>query len=177
MANLSADVVLGRARVVLLLGLTDKRAAIALSERLVRDAVRRSLNIVRIDAATGRRSAEPGLSDLAAEIVGFGEVVHRGALEGLSEIPWGRRPTLERQSPRLATLVEALTDLYDCVVINAGDSGASALSAFAGVSGRVVVVAPFDAHERAIASARAGAAVLGFRDIEVVMFDQQVEHA
>jgi hypothetical protein len=178
LANLFADVTLGRARIVVLASLGDEQQSVALSDRLIADAVRHAVSVVRIDAGSGKLSLEPGLTDLAAGLAGFGDVVHRGMDEGVAEVPWGQQATLDQRSAKPLTLVEALTDLYESVIILTGRMGvASSLPAFAGAPGRLVLVCQNDVEARLLEAARADARSLGFSDILVVAPLHQAEVA
>jgi succinoglycan biosynthesis transport protein ExoP len=169
LANLSADITLGRARVVLLVSLGQHGQSVLLSDRLVSDAVRHGVSVVRIDAGSGRPSTELGISDLAAGYAGFGDIVHKGIDRGVSEVPWGQQSALNRRSAKPLTLVEALTDLYEAVFVLTGRMGmASALPVFAGVHGRLVLVCDDDVPQSLIEAAQADAAALGFTDVELV---------
>jgi Mrp family chromosome partitioning ATPase len=168
-ANLSADLILGRARVVILAGLDSVADADQLAGKLIGDSLHRGLSVARVDAGSGRPSTEPGITDLAAEAASFGDVVHRTAQEGLAEVPWGHFSTLLRQSSKPATLVEALSDLYEVVMVNAGCVDAdSSLPAFAGLAVRLILVTPPGADPARVEAAWEQVAALGFDQIEVL---------
>src|SRR5207344_2073690 len=101
-------------------GLTSNKDVMAMADRLVADALHNGLSIARVDAGSGEVSAELGVTDLAAELVSFGDVVHRGARDGLAEVPWGQQQSLDRESAKPLTLLEALTDIYEAVVVMTG---------------------------------------------------------
>jgi len=168
-ANLSADLILGRARVVILAGLDSVADADRLAGKLIGDSLHRGLSVARVDAGSGRPSTEPGITDLAAEAASFGDVVHRTAQEGLAEVPWGHFAALLRQSSKPATLVEALSDLYEVVLVNAGCVDAdSSLPAFAGLAVRLILVTPPSADRARVEAAWEQVAALGFDQIEVL---------
>src|SRR5690606_23760886 len=73
LSNLSADIAIGRVRMVMLAALASPRDCDAVGETLIGDALRRGLSVVRIDAGSGRLSTEPGLTDLAADRASFGD--------------------------------------------------------------------------------------------------------
>jgi len=140
LSNLSADIALGRARMVFLAGVSDGRDAAVVADTLVADALGKGLSVCRVDAGSGRPSVAPGISDLCAEEAGFGDVVHK-VREGLAEVPWGHLTVLDRRSMRGATLVEALADIYEVVIVTAGKLGMmSNLPLFAGLPGRLMLV-------------------------------------
>lgn len=95
LSNLSADIAIGRVRIVLLAALTDNRDCDSVAETLIRDALRRGLSVVRVDGGSGRVSLEPGLSDLAADRASFGDVVHR-VRDNLAEVPWGQASAIKQ---------------------------------------------------------------------------------
>ena len=168
LSNLSADIAIGRVRAVVLAALSSHSDCEVVAETLIADALRRGLSVVRIDAGSGRMSTEPGLTDLAADHASFGDVVHR-IREGLAEVPWGHQQALERRSMRPATLVEALGDIYEVVIVTTGRMGvASALPAFAGLPCRLVLVGDGPSDRRTIETAIEDAANLGFEVGQVV---------
>jgi uncharacterized protein involved in exopolysaccharide biosynthesis len=168
LSNLSADIAIGRVRVVMLAALTSSRDCATVGETLIGDALRRGLSVVRIDAGSGRTSTELGLTDLSMDRASFGDVVHR-VREGLAEVPWGHQATLERRSTRPLTLIEALTDIYEVVIVETGRIGmASALPVFAGVPCRLVLVGPPHPAREMVEAAVEDAANLGYEIGQIV---------
>ncbi|MEO8882620.1 MAG: GumC family protein [Devosia sp.] len=169
LADLSADLILGRARIVLLAALDDHRDSEALSEQLIDEVLHRGLSIARVDAGSGRPSTEPGITDLSTERAGFGDVVHKTAEEGLAEIPWGHLTTMDRRSTRPITLVEALSDIYEVVLVLTGRVGmASTLPLFAGLPCRLVLVTNATPDLARVDAARSDFSALGFDAAEVI---------
>ena len=169
LANLSADLILGRTRVLMLASMDTRRESAVLADRLVADVLRRGLSVARVDAGSGLPSTEPGITDLAAEEAGFGDIVHKRGEEGLAEIPWGHLAVLDRRSSRPLTLVEALSDIYEVVLVDTGRIGmASSLPLFAGVPGRLVLVGEAQPEPARLESARADAESLGYSGIEFI---------
>ncbi|HZY68300.1 MAG TPA: GumC family protein, partial [Devosia sp.] len=140
MEALVADMTLGRARITLVAAVSDARDSAVVADVLVDEALRNGLSVCRVDAGSGRISAAPGLTDLCGELVSFGDVVHR-VREGLAEVPWGERPVLDRRSMRPLTLIEALSDIYEVVIVSTGRVGLnSTLPLFAGAPARLTLV-------------------------------------
>ena len=80
-------------------------------------------------------TAETGLTDLCADEVSFGDVVHKRARRaGRSAVGAGQR--CSTAAPRAPlTLVEALADIYEVVIVSTGRIGlGSSLPLFAGAS-------------------------------------------
>lgn len=168
LSNLSADIALGRVRVVMLAALSSHRDCELVADQLIDDALHRGLSIVRIDAGSARMSTEPGLTDLAAESVSFGDVVHR-VREGLAEVPWGHEAALDRRSSRPLTLLEALTDIYEVVVVLTGRIGmSSTLPIFAGLACRLVLVGAPHPDRATVETAIEDAANLGYEIGQIV---------
>ena len=162
LSNLAADIAIGRVRVVMLAALNNFRDVEKVAEVLVRSALDRGLSVATIDAGSNVLSAEPGLSDLAADKAGFGDVVHKVS-EGLAAVPWGHRDSLERRSMKPVTLIEALTDIYEVVIVQTGRIGVtSSLPVFSGIDCRLVMVAGEQPDREAVHSALAEAATLGY---------------
>jgi polysaccharide biosynthesis transport protein len=172
LSNLSADIAIGRVRTVMLAALSTHRDCEVVAETLIADALRRGLSVVRIDAGSGRVSTEPGLTDLAADRASFGDVVHR-VRDGLAEVPWGHQAALERRSMRPATLVEALGDIYEVVIVTTGRIGvASALPTFTGLPCRLVLVGDAPPDRRTVEAAIEDAANLGYEIGQIVYAPQ-----
>lgn len=172
LSNLTADIALGRARIVLLAAIGQSRDAAIVADELVADALQRGLSVCRIDAGSGRTSPELGITDLCAERASFGDVVHK-VREGLAEVPWGGLQVLERRSMRPVTLIEALADIYEVVIVATGRLGlGSSLPVFAGVKGRLVLVRPSGMPALDIEGAAAEAEALGFEVTQAVAVPQ-----
>ena len=166
LATLSADLALGRIRVVLVTSMQSAVEAAAVTESLVSDALLHGLSVVRVDAGSGRPSVEPGLTDLSADQASFGDVVHRSTREGLAEVPWGHRQTIIRRSHKPATLIEALSDIYEVVLVNAGEFGmASSLPVFASFDCFVALVVNESTSKEAVDAARSDIRALGFTQV------------
>jgi succinoglycan biosynthesis transport protein ExoP len=167
--NLVADMTLGRARITLIASIADARDAALVADTLVDEALRNGLSVCRVDAGSGRPSSAPGLTDLCAERASFGDVVHR-VREGLAEVPWGGLPVLDRRSMRPLTLIEALSDIYEVVVISTGRIGLnSTLPLFSGAPARLVMVRQPSTPEALVEAVSADAASLGFETVSSVV--------
>jgi succinoglycan biosynthesis transport protein ExoP len=166
LSNLSADLALGRAQVVVIASLGQSSEHVPITDRLVADALRNGLAVVRVDAGSGHPSREPGVTDLAAGDVSFGDVVHKGARDGLAEVPWGTQQTIDRRSAKPLTLVGALTDIYEAVIVMTGRMGvASTLPMFAGIESRLVIIGSETAPAEVVEDATAAATALGYREV------------
>ena len=169
LTKLSADIGLGRVRVVVLAALGSQAECAAVAESITGDALRRGLSVARIDAGSGVVSDEPGLTDLAADLAGFGDVVQKSIRAGLAEVSWGQLPSVNLRSLKPLTLVEALTDIYEVVIVSTGRVGmASSLTAFAGLDCRLVLVTNQDVDPVFTRSAEEDAVALGYSPIQVV---------
>jgi polysaccharide biosynthesis transport protein len=166
---LNADIALGQTRVVMLAGLTSHRDYAEVSRTLVTHALRRGLSVVRVDAGTGRPTTEPGLTDLSIERASFGDVVHRRGQDNFAEVPWGHMPVLDRRSNRPLTLIEALADIYEVVVLETGKVGpTSSLPVFTEVDGRIVLVVGEAGEQQALEEARTAILALGYPEVEIM---------
>ncbi|SMQ63112.1 Uncharacterized protein involved in exopolysaccharide biosynthesis [Devosia lucknowensis] len=141
-ADLVSDLVLGRTHLLLLADYARQPVSVDLAEELVGDALSKGLSVALIDAGSGRRTENPGVSDLSTGAASFGDVVQKSADQGFAEVTWGQGDTIDRQSRRPQTLVEALGDIYEVVVVLTGPVGQqSSLDVFAELGGRIVLAA------------------------------------
>lgn len=174
-SQLASDLVLGRTHLVILAGQTSNEDCEDLAEELVGDALAKGLSVALVDAGTGRISDEPGLTDLSTEAVSFGDVVHKSADNSFAEIPWGQGTAIDRRSTKPITLIEALGDIYEVVVIMTGPVGiASTLSMFSGLEGRILLVAGKDDSFDAIEQTRDQLTAAGFGRIEIASAPERV---
>jgi succinoglycan biosynthesis transport protein ExoP len=141
-ADLAADLVLGRTHLLLLADYGRDFPSERLARELINDALSKGLSVALVDAGSGRIGPVPGLSDLSAGGVSFGDIVQKSASSSFAEIAWGQGDAIDRSSARPITLVEALGDIYEVVVVLTGRiAGRSSLPLFADLGGRVVLVA------------------------------------
>ena len=172
---LAASVLARLDRVILVASDHNAQESLDFAERLTAAFVDNGQSVAEIDAASGQlahvqqaatRGIELGLTDLCAEGAEFGDVVHRGADDRFAFVPWGQGTRLNRNTERVATLVEALSDIYEAIVIVTGRVGmTSSLPLFTGIEGKCVLLS--SAGTSNSAEAREIAA-LGFSDIRVI---------
>jgi uncharacterized protein involved in exopolysaccharide biosynthesis len=166
--SIAADMALGRTRVVLVASIGEARDAAAVADTLVDEALGKGLSVCRIDAGSGRLSGGPGLTDLCAEAASFGDVVYKVS-EGLAEVPWGQVASLDRRSMRPVTLVEALCDIYEVVIVSTGRIGLnSSLPVFAGLRSRLLMVHQPGTPDSVVDAVCADAGSIGFDSVEAV---------
>lgn len=141
-ADLSADLALGRTRLLVLAGSRSHGACEMLADALVADALDKGLSVALVDAGSARSSEEFGISDLSMDLASFGDVVHKSADNSFAEVPWGQGRAIDRRSDKPITLLEALSDIYEVVILMTGRVGmSSTLPLFAALDGRLVLVA------------------------------------
>lgn len=80
-----------------------------------------------VDAASRRRSAQAGISDLAQGRASFAEVVQFADSGATVRVSWGRRASLDLECGPARTLVLALRELNDVVIVIANRAGAEGL--------------------------------------------------
>jgi uncharacterized protein involved in exopolysaccharide biosynthesis len=166
---LSSDIALGRVRLVLIASVGSARDAVPVAEVLMEEAILSGMSVAHVDAASGRPTLSPGLTDLAAGKASFGDVVHKDLRSNQGEVPWGTMTTLDRRSEKPLTLVGALADIYDVVVVSTGRIGmTSPLPLFAGADGRLLLVAGPQMDPEIISAAISDAEMLGFSAPEIV---------
>lgn len=175
LAELSSDLVLGRTHLLILAAHRANAACQALAEQLVTNALARGLSVALVDAGSGRMGDEPGLADLSADAVSFGDVVQKSADNSYAEVPWGQGRIIDANSPKPLTLVEALGDIYEVVVLMTGPVGSSStLPLFGDLNGRLVLVAGDDEDLDAVARTRQRLLSAGFDRCEVAAVPARV---
>ncbi|WEK06430.1 MAG: GumC family protein [Candidatus Devosia phytovorans] len=141
-SELASDLVLGRTHLMMLAGHNSNQDCEALAEELIGDAIARGLSVALIDAGSATPGDEPGLTDLSTDEASFGDIVQKSADNSFAEVSWGRGATILRASTKPMTLVEALGDIYEVVILMTGKVGmGSSLPFFDGIDGRLVLVA------------------------------------
>jgi succinoglycan biosynthesis transport protein ExoP len=168
-SELSSDLVLGRTHLLILAAHAANADCEMLAEKLVSDALGRGLSVALIDAGSARIGDDPGLADLSLDAASFGDVVQKSADNSFAEVPWGQGRSIDRNSTKPLTLVEALGDIYEVVVLMTGRVGAtSTLPLFEALDGRLVLVAGDDDDIDAVTQTREKLLSAGYRRCEVV---------
>lgn len=168
-ADLTADLVLGRTHLLILAAHAANADCEILAEKLVTDALARGLSVALVDAGSARAGDEPGLADLSLDAASFGDVVQKSADNSFAEVPWGQGRIIDRNSTKPLTLVEALGDIYEVVVLMTGRVGAtSTLPLFDSLDGRLVLVAGSDDDFDAVGQTREKLLSAGFHRCEIV---------
>lgn len=166
---LAAIVAAGTARVLVLASVDAVFDCQEFAERLSAKLIRNGLSVAEIDAASGLQGNEAGLSDLCAGQAEFGDVVHRAPDGQFAYVPWGQASRLGRTGGRAATLVEALADIYECVLVVTGPiEMKSSLPLFADVGARCILLAASRADAFPIEHE---IVALGFETVQVVALD------
>ncbi len=152
-ADLVSDLVLGRAHLLLLTDHGDDQPSHFLAEDLVSDALGKGLSVALIDAGTGRRTENSGITELSAGKASFGDVVQKSADNSFAEVTWGQGDAIARNSNRPLVLAEALGDIYEVVIILTGKADSkSMLGTFSELGGRIILVTG-DENDIALAEA------------------------
>lgn len=126
-------------------------------------------SVVEIDAGSRNITNDLGLSDLCSGNATFGDVVHRGRRSDYALVPWGRQSSVNFTSPRCATLVTALEDVFEIVIVEIGRIGvASALPSFAGMGGVVLLTVTSRSDRARVQLIHEDVAALGFEDVQIV---------
>jgi polysaccharide biosynthesis transport protein len=173
--DLSADLALGRTRLVILAGSHSHGECEVLAEALASDALARGLSVALVDAGSGRASEELGISDLSLNTASFGDVVHKSADNSFAEVPWGQGRSLDRRSQKPFTLVEALGDIYEVVILMTGRVGlASTLPLFGDLDGRLMLVASEMDEPGKLEAMRQELSETGFGQSEIVVTPERV---
>jgi len=174
MFALSEAVQAGGERLVIISALDDGADCASAGKLLLDDVMSAGMRVGVVDAASAIVSEKPGISDLAADMVEFGEVVFSSEEGDLFEVYWGTRPEIADNSPKPLTLIKALGDICQVVVVFAGRADAAAgLALFSGAEAALVLVAgaPLDAGQKT--SAINEATALGFERSRLVVAPMQ----
>ncbi len=166
--DLVSDLVLGRTHLLILAAHRNLADCSAFAEELVGDALARGLSVALVDAGSAMITEEPGITDLSHDEASFGDVVQKSADNSFAEVPWGQVRNLDAASTKPQTLVEALGDIYEVVVLMTGRVGsASSLPMFDGLEGRLVLVTGDDDDLQAVGETRQRLGAAGFEQCDV----------
>lgn len=167
--DLASDLVLGRTHLLLLADHGTTLAGRSVAEDLAGHALSKGLSVALVDAGSGKVTDEPGLSDLSMGVASFGDVVQKSADNSYAEVVWGRSAAIESMSSKPLTLVEALGDIYEVVMVLTGPiGGQSTLDAFAELGGRVVLVMGDEGEADDAEEARRQLLAAGLGQVDIV---------
>ncbi|MCF6302380.1 MAG: hypothetical protein L3J13_04145, partial [Devosiaceae bacterium] len=168
----------GHEQIVFLSAFDPEGDCTGVGEMLISEILANGRSVAIVDAGSGVISSQPGISDLAANEAEFGEVVFHSEDDGLTEIYWGTRRNIYSASEKPATLVEALCDICDVVLVFVGGVGATSnLPLFAGLDGTLTMVAgaqpEYSSSQRALDEAQA----LGFARSQLLVMPKNHANA
>ncbi len=163
---IAASALAGITRTLVIAARNDWKDSMALAERITARAIKNGQSVAEIDAASEQRGVELGLTDLCSGEADFGDVVHRGIEERFAFVPWGQDDRLSRNTEQATTLVEALSDIYELVVVVTGKVGLrSSLPLFSDLGAKCLVVADGAQDTRRLVEEIES---LGFSDVEIM---------
>jgi len=148
-------------------------AAITLARALAKEA-----SVVLVDLAFGAPNLSvistdpnaPGIAELVRGMASFGDIITRDQYSNVHLVATGNvgsdAATLAA-SPMLATVVEALVQSYNHVVIDVGSAADIAVERFAALATRAVLVAA-DPANPATRAARERLMMAGFADVTLL---------
>jgi len=172
LAGIAARVESGDIVAIVLVGLDEDADRAAVAGHFVDIALGAGRSVATVQAGRPSVSAEPGLSDLSLDLADYGEVVHQFDQQ-MAVVPWGTGARLDWRSPKPLILAEALADIYELVLIDAGPVGmASNLPVFSGFPGEVLLVADASADAATLSRARRDIGRLGFEVAGVIVPDR-----
>ncbi len=132
-AHIAAHISANHQRVSLIAAADDSREDRTIALNIAVALIDQGLSVALVDAGgVGEEGDGPGLTDLAAGLADFGDVVQRVEEPGLYYVSWGRQEELSKDSERIGMLIEALGELHDHILITCGAMGdSSSLEMFA----------------------------------------------
>jgi succinoglycan biosynthesis transport protein ExoP len=169
------DILAGNVRTLVVAGVGSDAVSEHLAMHLARELLDAGLSVALVDAGSREQTEEPGISDLSLGTASFGDVVHKSTDVSFADVPWGRESEFDLDSTRPLTLVEALSDIYEVVLVSTGPIGRrSTMSAFTDVADRVVLVSVDGTTATEVADLRAELDQAGYRDVAIVREPAQV---
>jgi hypothetical protein len=85
------------------------------------------LSVVLVDASSRQCGRAPGVSDLSLGFASFADIVHGSGRDRAALVPWGRQTRLDISVRPVAILFDALSALYDVVVVCVDETDAESL--------------------------------------------------
>lgn len=142
---LAGQIIAERRDIVLVATGEKTRADSELADALIDALTAKSHTAIVINAGGRDQMVAPGLTDMCAGEVDFGQIIHRGQKPNQYFVPWGSKDRLDYNSDRFTLMVEALSEVYDHVIIECGRVGLRApLAPFADTDALLVMVSSND---------------------------------
>jgi len=139
--------------------------ALALARQLSRDS---KVLLIGLSTPSDAAAQTPGLSDLARGVASFGQIINRDTRSSLHIIGAGIQPDHGLlTSPRVVMALDALTQTYDHVVLDAGTANGFPSSLIASQAHAVILPAP-GLSEAARATMRAQLLASGFVAVSIL---------
>lgn len=138
-ASLVTDIEDGHERLVYIASAAGANAARALADRFIHLIREKHRSVAIIDAGAEKPSRDLGLTDLCDGTADFGDIIHPTGDGDVALIPWGQGTRLDPRAEAPLTLVGALSDIFDLVVVMTGRPGlTSSLPLFAELDGHLL---------------------------------------
>jgi uncharacterized protein involved in exopolysaccharide biosynthesis len=138
---LAGQVIAEKRDVVLVATGENNRADSELADALLVTLTTKSRTAIVINAGGRDQMATAGLTDMCAGEVDFGQIIHRGQKPNQYFVPWGTKDRLDFNSERFTLMIEALSEVYDHVIVECGRVGLRApLAPFADSDALLVMV-------------------------------------
>lgn len=168
LSHIGAQIAHNGDRLILMATLGNGVGVSQTTETLVADIIARGRSVVEIDAGSRQATPDLGVSDLCAGTASFGDVVHRGKRSDFALVPWGQRASIDFASQRCTTLIEALADIFEVVMVDTGRFGLSSpLPTFAGLNGMVLLIVSNDVGAGQIEDATQDLHAIGFDNVQI----------
>ncbi len=126
-------------------------------------------SVAEIDAGSRKVSSHLGISDLSLGKAEFGDVVQRTAKTNFAVVAWGQQTTINLYSQNCKTLVSALSEIFETIIIDAGEVGLrSSLTAFLGLDALTVLVIDGEMDYAFIDNIKQDIYALGLTNIHII---------
>ncbi len=169
--NIAAQIANANQQIILVA--TISANANSLIKSLSANLLNKGKSVIEIDAGSRKITSNIGFADLCNGKVDFGDIIQRQNKSDYAIIEWGQEKKLNIYSPYCDTLIAALKEIFDLIIINVGEAGISpSIAAFADYKPIVLLSVDGKTSRLILEKVKADIRALGFNHIEVIITDE-----
>ena len=162
--------------IVLVANAANQRTDSVLADELLNTLGANGRSAIVINAGGPDQFVGQGLTDMCDGDVDFGDIIHRADGDEQYFVPWGTKQRLNYNSERFELMVEALTEIYDHVIVECGRIGLRApLAPFADTDAALLMVTS-DKDDVTAAELLTDLNAIGINDVQEVRTPDRQAH-
>ncbi|MGJ8528822.1 Wzz/FepE/Etk N-terminal domain-containing protein [Maritalea sp.] len=168
MSALAAQIIANRESTILVTNAAPTRTDSVVADELLQYLAQNGRTAIVVNAGGPDQLRMAGLTDMCVGDADFGSIIRKGATEEQYYVPWGTKDRLHFSGERFTLMMDALSEIYDHVIVECGRLGLSApLAPFADLDPALLLVTNTSDQEQ-LEALMGDVRALGIRNITCI---------